>query len=680
MATSDEVRKNLMDMFRDRQAFSEHTWKMLLSVCRSWAAWCKLNGTHTLYAPGGYDIMGYLIQIMKRPNPQVELGPVDTSVALILCDLKQKDTPIVYASEAFLYMTGYSNAEVLGRNCRFLQSPDGMVKPKSTRKYVDSNTINTMRKAIDRNAEVQVEVVNFKKNGQRFVNFLTMIPVRDETGEYRYSMGFQCETEGGSGGVPKKKRKVGSGSGATNFSLLKQAGDVEENPGPLEVPKKKRKVGGHTLYAPGGYDIMGYLIQIMKRPNPQVELGPVDTSVALILCDLKQKDTPIVYASEAFLYMTGYSNAEVLGRNCRFLQSPDGMVKPKSTRKYVDSNTINTMRKAIDRNAEVQVEVVNFKKNGQRFVNFLTMIPVRDETGEYRYSMGFQCETEGTNRKWFPAEPEDVRDYLLYLQARGLAVKTIQQHLGQLNMLHRRSGLPRPSDSNAVSLVMRRIRKENVDAGERAKQALAFERTDFDQVRSLMENSDRCQDIRNLAFLGIAYNTLLRIAEIARIRVKDISRTDGGRMLIHIGRTKTLVSTAGVEKALSLGVTKLVERWISVSGVADDPNNYLFCRVRKNGVAAPSATSQLSTRALEGIFEATHRLIYGAKDDSGQRYLAWSGHSARVGAARDMARAGVSIPEIMQAGGWTNVNIVMNYIRNLDSETGAMVRLLEDGD
>ncbi|STJ21252.1 cyclization recombinase [Escherichia coli] len=151
-------------------------------------------------------------------------------------------------------------------------------------------------------------------------------------------------------------------------------------------------------------------------------------------------------------------------------------------------------------------------------------------------------------------------------------------------------------------------------------------------------------------------------------------------MLIHIGRTKTLVSTAGVEKALSLGVTKLVERWISVSGVADDPNNYLFCRVRKNGVAAPSATSQLSTRALEGIFEATHRLIYGAKDDSGQRYLAWSGHSARVGAARDMApRRSFNTGD--HASWWLDQrNIVMNYIRNLDSETGAMVRLLEDGD
>ncbi|ECC4541308.1 tyrosine-type recombinase/integrase [Salmonella enterica] len=279
---------------------------------------------------------------------------------------------------------------------------------------------------------------------------------------------------------------------------------------------------------------------------------------------------------------------------------------------------------------------------------------------------------------WFPAKSENVRDYLLSLQSRGCAVKTIEQHLGQLNMLHKRAGLPRPSDSNAVSLVMRRIRRENVDAGERAKQALAFERSDFHQVRDMLKDSDRVKDIRNLAFLGLAYNTLLRIAEITRIRVKDISRTEGGRMLVRIGRTKTLVSTAGVEKALSLDVTRLVDRWISASGVGDDPENFLFCRVRKNDVAAPSPTSKLTTRSLEHIFEAVHRTIHGAKDETGERYLAWSGHSARVGAARDMARAGVELPEIMQAGGWTNVNIVLNYIRNLDSETGAMVRLLEE--
>lgn len=279
---------------------------------------------------------------------------------------------------------------------------------------------------------------------------------------------------------------------------------------------------------------------------------------------------------------------------------------------------------------------------------------------------------------WFPAQPENVRDYLLHLQARGCAVKTIEQHLGQLNMLHKRAGLPRPSDANTVSLVMRRIRKENVDAGERVKQALPFERSDFNRVRKLLGDSERVKDIRNLAFLGLAYNTLLRISEVSRIRVKDISYTEGGRMLIHIGRTKTLVSIEGVEKALSRGISKLVERWIAASGVGEDANNFLFCSVRKNDTAVPSSTRKLAPRTLERIFEGMHRAIYGTKDESGDRYLAWSGHSARVGAARDMARAGVAISEIMQAGGWTNVNIVMNYIRNLDSETGAMVRLLEE--
>ncbi len=63
-ATSDEVRKNLMDMFRDRQAFSEHTWKMLLSVCRSWAAWCKLNNRNGF--PQNLKMFAIIFYIFRR--------------------------------------------------------------------------------------------------------------------------------------------------------------------------------------------------------------------------------------------------------------------------------------------------------------------------------------------------------------------------------------------------------------------------------------------------------------------------------------------------------------------------------------------------------------------------------------------------------------------------------------
>lgn len=105
----------------------------------------------------------------------------------------QEDQPIVYASPSFLELTGYSMNEVLNRNCRFLQAPDGRVKSKSARKFVDEKTIKKMRKAVERNAELQVKVRNFKKNGQPFINYLTMIPIMYKSTVYNYSIGFQGE-------------------------------------------------------------------------------------------------------------------------------------------------------------------------------------------------------------------------------------------------------------------------------------------------------------------------------------------------------------------------------------------------------------------------------------------------------------------------------------------------------
>ncbi|KAK3349421.1 putative vivid protein [Lasiosphaeria hispida] len=146
-----------------------------------------------LYAPSQYNVMQILVHIYNRPDKKVDLGPVDASCPIVLCDMMEPDQPIIYASDAFLYLTGYSSGEVLGRNCRFLQAPGGKVKPKSTRKHVDKDTIRRMRKAVEKQAELQVEVVNFKKNGQRFVNLLTMIPVSMDG--RAFCVGFQSERE-----------------------------------------------------------------------------------------------------------------------------------------------------------------------------------------------------------------------------------------------------------------------------------------------------------------------------------------------------------------------------------------------------------------------------------------------------------------------------------------------------
>ncbi|ORX82576.1 hypothetical protein K493DRAFT_270021 [Basidiobolus meristosporus CBS 931.73] len=145
-----------------------------------------------LYSNSGFDMLSILARVANRPNPQINLGPVDMSCAFLVVDARQFDFPVVYASQSFENLTGYSDVEVIGRNCRFLQSPDGQVTLGSRRRYTDNNTVHHIKKHILQGKEVQVSFVNYKKGGQPFVNLLTIIPIAYGDGEeITHFVGFQ---------------------------------------------------------------------------------------------------------------------------------------------------------------------------------------------------------------------------------------------------------------------------------------------------------------------------------------------------------------------------------------------------------------------------------------------------------------------------------------------------------
>jgi PAS domain S-box-containing protein len=115
------------------------------------------------------------------------------SCAFILCDITAHDDPIVYVSEAFEKLTGYTKHEIVGRNCRFLQAPDGKVEPGIRRKYVDDHKVYQLKTKIQSRSEVQASVINYRKGGQSFMNLLTMIPVAWDTEDYKFYVGFQVD-------------------------------------------------------------------------------------------------------------------------------------------------------------------------------------------------------------------------------------------------------------------------------------------------------------------------------------------------------------------------------------------------------------------------------------------------------------------------------------------------------
>ncbi|PSK50405.1 White collar 1 protein [Elsinoe australis] len=145
------------------------------------------------YSSTGFDMLGVLMRVATRPKPEVNLGSVDLSCAFVVCDAEKDDFPIIYCSDNFERLTGYTRHMILGRNCRFLQSPNGNVAPGVKRKYVDDDSVLYLKNMINARREAQISLINYRRGGQPFMNLLTMIPISWDTDQVKFFVGFQVD-------------------------------------------------------------------------------------------------------------------------------------------------------------------------------------------------------------------------------------------------------------------------------------------------------------------------------------------------------------------------------------------------------------------------------------------------------------------------------------------------------
>nr|AML77209.1 putative LOV domain-containing protein [Sphagnum lescurii] len=147
-----------------------------------------------LYAPSGIDMMSILLAVRQRPNPTYNLGNIDSGTALVLCDPDVPEMPIVYYSEPFATMTGYGHAEIMGKNCRFLQQRPRCVRAHSLdvkERKINDEARKKLHDRIGRGKEAQVEIVNYRSNGEKFLNVLTIVPIA--LANKWYIVGFQSD-------------------------------------------------------------------------------------------------------------------------------------------------------------------------------------------------------------------------------------------------------------------------------------------------------------------------------------------------------------------------------------------------------------------------------------------------------------------------------------------------------
>lgn len=102
----------------------------------------------------------------------------------------------------------------------------------------------------------------------------------------------------------------------------------------------------------------------------------VEFQTGFVIVNSELDDRPILYANQAFYDMTGYTEAEVLGKNGRFLhgKKTDPQIRTK-IQEYSLSNKAGTF------------EIVNYHKNEKPFWNEITIQPISVDEGAHTYTL-----------------------------------------------------------------------------------------------------------------------------------------------------------------------------------------------------------------------------------------------------------------------------------------------------
>jgi integrase len=301
-----------------------------------------------------------------------------------------------------------------------------------------------------------------------------------------------------------------------------------------------------------------------------------------------------------------------------------------------------------------------------------------------------------------PAAFDDVRVFLDLLLTAGRRKATLEHIVWSLTDIHRRHGCPNPMDSAVARDYWRDVVRERVDANqaqaapmtlsllEAMVAALEAEPLSTRRVApsrlALAAHAQMRRRRRDAALLHVAYDLLMRASELVAMPWARVEPLPAGGGTYRFGRTKT--DQAGVGRTLYLRPESMtaLQAWREVAPVgeyvfhavaddlhldpdtAEDAAEAERWRTRVAAAQQREATS-LSTREVGNVFRRAAALA-GLDPD---RY--WlSGHSARVGAAQDMVRAGSTTAQVQVAGRWSSERMPIRYAERVLAEDAGLDR------
>ena len=257
-----------------------------------------------------------------------------------------------------------------------------------------------------------------------------------------------------------------------------------------------------------------------------------------------------------------------------------------------------------------------------------------------------------------PADPSHVVAYITECaEQRGHKPATLRTAVAAIAFVHRASGARNPCAAEQVKKILRSVTRK---VGRTQKQAAALTEEAYERIRAVAheprrglrgrmetpENANRRGAV-DIGLIGLMRDAMLRVSEAAALTWDDVQAQADHSGRVYIRRSKTDAEGEGAVAFVSTNTMRSLNR---IRGAAADADSVFLL-----------GPNQISRRIKKAAIAA----------GLGDRF---SGHSPRVGMARDLARAGIQLPRLMTAGRWRAPSMPAHYIRNETAGQGAVAQ------
>ncbi|MGR5064660.1 tyrosine-type recombinase/integrase [Photobacterium sp. DNB22_13_2] len=240
-----------------------------------------------------------------------------------------------------------------------------------------------------------------------------------------------------------------------------------------------------------------------------------------------------------------------------------------------------------------------------------------------------------------PAKPDTVHRYIEQM-AKSRKLASLKRYIVTISLIHRCHNLSDPCAKAEIRLAMK---KQQLDKHDDYQNAAPFRDEHLQQLLDSFELSTKPKDIRDLAIWAVMFEAMLKRSELAALYVDNLYIHSSGLIDLEVGSTTISLSSIA---------SKALQRWLVIGMITD---GFVFRRIDRH--------SNIGDKPLD--HSSIYRIFRRASDELGLGDTSlFSGQSPRVGAAKDLSDAGMSIIDIQEQGRWKSPAMPAQYVGQTD--------------